>query len=332
MTCVKKNGAYCVTISGGTPMTWAAGVTEINVTAPGIDYFPVIATATFTGPTGSPGTGATADVVVLPSGVIDSITVTAGGTGYDPIIATADVGQPGSTTAELSLVIDSITGAITDVVVVDPGFNYTTASPITVTHPDGTGASLFIQSVGSGGEILTVGVSLGGENYQPITAQIEITHPVGQGFIGEVAVDGTGAITGVAVQDGGILYSPILPYIEITGFGTGAVAAPTVDDLTGELLSVEVVSAGANYDDTTTAAVIPAPTSSGTGATVDVVVNSNPYGTDPYAYYLVLEDQLDDCNIEDQMEQVLAYFRGLGYVIQVRPTQNGTIEWEICWC
>lgn len=60
----------------------------------------------------------------------------------------------------------------------------------------------------------------------------------------------------------------------------------------------------------------------------------NPYPTDPYQYYLALIEQLDDCGIKDQIEQVIAHFTNLGYSIeaQVNPDTNETIQWEVCWC
>jgi hypothetical protein len=333
MQCFNNGGDFCVIVGGQTPMSYRSAVSDVNVTVPGQDYFPVVATATITHPI---GTGATADVTVSDSGVVTGFTVTAGGTDYDPIVATADFTTLAGSGAVVTLIVDETTGAITDTVIVNAGVNYLVGEVIPVSHLTGTGAVLEIQSVGSGGEIQTIAITDGGQDYQTIVAEVTVNHPTGLGFEGLVQV-ALGSVVGITVIDGGLLYNDLLPTIlieDITGNGAGAETVTDVGLTLGELVDVIVTAGGANYSSDTTGTVVPAPTSSGADAEVEVVIDLNPFNTNPRDYYLSLIGQLDDCGIKDQIEQVLAYFRDLGYVIeaQVDPETGSTIRWEVCWC
>lgn len=333
MTCVNKGGSYCVTVGGQTPMTWRASVSDVTVVTPGQDYFPVTATATFVHPI---GTGATADVIVSDSGVVTGFTITAPGSGYEPIVATADFTTLSGSSAIVTLIVDETSGAITDTVISNPGAGFLVGEIIPVDHLTGTGAVLEITSVGSGGEIQTITINDGGMDYQTIVAEVVVNHPTGAGFDGVVQV-AIGTVIGVSIVDGGILYNDLLPVVvieDVTGNGSGAETITEVGLTLGELVDIIVTAGGANYSSDTIGTVVPAPTSSGADATVDVTVNLNPYGTTPRDYYLSLIGQLDDCGIKDQIEQVISYFQALGYLIeaQVDPTTGATIQWEICWC
>jgi hypothetical protein len=335
---VDRGGKFCVIVSDDTPMTMNRGISAITVTAPGQDYFPVVATATFARPNNAIGVDAFGTVIVSPAGTVASISIENGGLGYNTAIATVDTTAMLGINAILTPVVNALTGAITSVIIIDAGIQYQPNEPIPIVgNTAGTGANITVGTVDAlTGAILTVVITSGGVNYQPIPATVTVHHPIGQGFVGLVQVT-NGAVTGVSVQNGGILYGQMMPSVElidIVGNGSGAETYTTVDATTGALTGVTVTNAGVNYSASTTGIVIPAPTSTGTGATVSVTASPNPYGTDPYLYYLALIGQLDNCGIKDQIEQVKNYFIQLGYMIeaQVNPDTNATIQWEICWC
>jgi hypothetical protein len=333
---VNRGGKFCVIVNDNTPMTENVGLKSITVTAPGVDYFPITASVTFNHPT---GTGATGTVTVLPSGTIVNVPITNGGAGYQTLHATTVLPAVGAG-GDVTITVDAVTGEVVSATIVNSGFNYLFNDVIAVlpaTGTTGTGADIRITGVGSLGEITAVSIVSGGTGYFSVSATAAITHPVGVGFNGVVLVNASGAITGVSIQDGGILYGPLLPNVfidDVTGNGAGATAYPTIDAITGGITAVILINKGANYSTDTIAEIIPAPTSTGTGATLSVQVSPNIFGTDPYLYYLSLTDQLDSCAIKDQIEQVINYFTQLGYMIeaQVNPNTNSTIQWEICWC
>lgn len=163
MLCVDKGGSYCVTVAGTTPMTYIAGISAIDITAAGSDYFPIIATVEFTHLT---GTGATASATVE-NGVITDITVTDGGTGYtvDPVevVVNHPTGQGFSGT-----VITDGAGVITAVTIQDGGILYSDLLPtVVITDMDGNGSGA-VAELGVGqllGDITDVTIISSGANY-----------------------------------------------------------------------------------------------------------------------------------------------------------------------
>lgn len=199
---------------------------------------------------------------------------------------------------------------------------------------------VFTDSVGTGavgtattysGIILDITMDSMGQDYTDDVV-VSIDHPTGQEFEG-TAILANGEISGVMIDNSGTLYGDLLPTISFFDVeGGGAEGTVKVD--TGIVTSVTLDDSGSNYSADATAVIIPALTSPGTGAEVSLTVNTNPYGTDPYQYYLSITDQLDTCVYSDQIAQVMSHFQGLGYDIRVlvNPNTDATIMWKVCWC
>ncbi len=334
-------GSLCTIVEGDTPMTYYGSVSGITVTNGGTDYFPVVATASFTGS----GTGATADLTVNESGAITDVTVTNGGTGY------TTGGSPGGQIASITITNPGTSGgyltSTTSIVITDPTGTGATATAtaefgdvvsITVDNPGSGYTDPTVTIVDSGGDGLGATAEAVLTTATPGTpdAEIVVSHPTGVDFEATTQVDtGTGEITGVTIVSSGSGYGPLLPTISLANAGNGQTAEFDVTVDAGVITDVSITESGFSYPTDTTATVTPAPTSSGTGATVSLTVTEPPLaGVDPYNYYLYLNDQDTSCPVEKDIQHVISYFRKKGYSIQakINPTTNTTILWEICWC
>ena len=329
---IQTEPSSCVVIKDGTPMTWNSGIGEVTIVDGGSDYFPVVATASFVHPT---GTGAQAEVVVV-NGSITEINVINGGINYNIIYPTLDLSVLGGTGGDIHLDVDPTDGSITNAVIINGGTGYVDGLAPVIQN-GGSGSGAVINIITTGGVITGVDIVDGGLGYFPVVPLVDIQHPTGQGFDGTVLVDATGVITGVAVNSGGILYGDLLPQLDVIdlgGSGHGAQLVPTVDDVTGSITSVNIENSGFGYSNNVIVDVIPAPTSSGNGAQITATVNSNPYNTNVINYYYAVSGNDVDCYYTDQIDQVLCYFRNLGYTIDVRinPDTDGSIMWVVCWC
>ena len=204
-----------------------------------------------------------------------------------------------------------------------------------VEFSEGVGATATVTTVA--GVITDIVMDTLGSGYSSATV-VTIDHPLGQGFVG-TAVTLDGALLSVNIEFGGLFYSPLNPTIAFSDItGAEAQGIVNVDEASvtpiGAVTSVTLTSAGAGYSSGAIAEIVPALTSPGTGAVVSLTIDTNPFGTDPYMYYLALIDQLDDCVYKDQIAQVITHFQGLGYTIKatVNPNTNSTIMWTVCWC
>lgn len=220
--------------------------------------------------------------------------------------------------------------------VVTPGRCY---CPVKATvkfqHLTGMGASA--NAIVANGVVTDIVMVSGGGGYINADPTVYLEHPIGVGFRGVVMVNHAGVILGVSIQEGGILYADVYPtanIIDPTEKGSGAVTKVNVNEETCGIESVDIVKTGIGYSAETYGEIIPAPNSKGIGASIDVTVNDNPYGTDPYQYYLAHMGEQTDCNLVSQIDQVKSYFMGLGYQVRVdvNPDTGATIQWTICWC
>ena len=345
--CQPGGGQMCTTVGGNTPMTFVSGVSNITVVNGGAGYFKDLPFAKIIPPLGSLGSGAVASVITNGSAVV-SINVTSGGSGYQPIPATLSVSSVLGFGANLQPLVNGA-GQIVGVNIISGGSGYTVSDTVTASRAVAPNVAYMdavfaVTAVSVTGQIVSVQVLNGGSGYQDSVATIQIVstlntalaYPGGTGFIGAVATDNAGVITGISVVNGGNGYTPFLPYLVITDPGTGAQTTVT---LTGSSVSsIAVNSPGNNYTSSATGTVMNPPTAAlpnppATPAVVTINVNQNTFGTNPSLYWQVWAGAATNKPIQQQMNSVLAYFKGLGYTIvqQSNPATGSTIQWKICW-
>lgn len=246
-------------------------------------------------------------------------------------IITATSGGSGEVCISVTKSPFTYVGEITDITVAAQGTGYTPVyGEVVISDTTGTGATASFE-INELGEVTSVSIIDGGINYG--TPEVSISHPIGNGFE-SVAEVNAGVIVDVQIVATGNGYNQLSPTaIVLDSTGSGAKASLTVSD-TGEITGVELTERGYLYSASTTAEVIPAETSLGSGAVLSVSVDSNTYGTDPRDYYLAVVDQYEGSDIPSQLSQIVSYFTELGYTIeaQVNRQTDSTMLWRICWC
>lgn len=326
-------------VNDGTPMTWVSGIASITVTNGGAGYFPVVATATISHPT---GIGAAVTPIVT-GNAITGFTVTNAGSGYEPLPATIDMSGLGNGDASLRPIVDETTGEITSVLILDTGTGYTVGDPVPALYPTGSTGLAFaatVAMVNANGGIISVNITEGGTGYQTVYATVEVQHPIGTEFEGAVITSG-GEVTGVSIQSGGFNYRNLLPTAAIVDTtGGGAVLEITESDIVGGVIQeIQIVSGGYGYSQGATVVITPAtdinddPVGSGATATAAVAADPDNYGTTAPFYYDVLSGQRSDRPRAGQIEFVQDYFTALGYNIRAQVNLNTgyTMQWWIIW-
>lgn len=346
--CQVTGGQLCTVVGGNTPMTFVSSVSSVSVTSAGAGYFQDTPAVVFVPPLGSAATGATGTLATNGGNIVD-VDVTFGSTGYQPIPSSLNITTLTGIGAILQPLVNAA-GQIVSVNIVNPGSGYTTLDSIipvraVAPNPAYVDAVLQITSVSITGQILSVMVTTMGSGYQDSVTTAKIVsslnplmpYPLGTGFMANVLTDITGTITQVVITNTGYGYATYLPYLVITDPGNGAT---TQVNLVGNTVgSVTVLTPGSNYTQSATGVVFNPSTASlpnppATQAIVDIIVNVNPYGTNPLLYWQVWAGTVTDRVIDSQINTVLSYFRGLGYTIllQSNPNSNSTaLQWKICW-
>jgi hypothetical protein len=202
--------------------------------------------------------------------------------------------------------------------------------------------------VGILGEILSIAILNPGSGYQDSVTTVKIVstlnpllpYPLGGSFIGTVTTDPLGVITGVIISNVGSGYASFPPYLVITDPGTGAGTVVTLG--TGlaatSVASIAVTAPGTNYTTGATGVVLNPPTAAlpnppASPAVVTINTSVNTFGTTPNLYWQVWTGTATNKSIQQQLNSVLSYFKGLGYtiIIQTNPATGSTIQWKICW-
>ncbi len=209
--------------------------------------------------------GTTGDTAILiptinSNGEIVKVTIARAGTNYTtaPVLSVNQVGSSGTgkygnTTAKLKAIIYN--GSVVNVTIEDPGINYPRdiSTQITVTG-DGIGAS-FVPVIYNG-VILDVIVDNPGYGYSTITLSVSGTGAGAsltavlaqsdfisdQSYVEQSAVQG--AIYAIKITEQGNNYSNNT-IVTITGDGTGATAAPIIQD--GKVSYIYLTSYGSGY-------------------------------------------------------------------------------------
>jgi len=345
--CQVGGGQMCTTVAGDTPMTFVSGVESITVTNGGSGYFNDTPSLYFQPPVGATPSVTATGTLITNGGSILGITITNPGAGYQPIPATMAVSSVGGSGAILQPLVNA-SGNIVGVNIVNGGTGYTVNDTVTATravlpNPAYVNAQFKITTIGISGEILEVAILNPGSGYQDSVTEAKIVstlnpsvpYPLGTGFMGTVLTS-AGTITSVVISNTGAGYATYRPYLVITDPGTGA---QTTVNLTGTAVSsITVNSPGTGYTTDATGTVfnpstaaLPNPPAS--PAVVTINVSENTYGTNPALYYQVWAGTTTNKQIQMQLNQVLSYFKGLGYtiVIQSNPATGSTIQWKICW-
>lgn len=163
-------GETCVTIEDGTPMTYTGAIQSIKVLSGGQGYFPVFASAEIIS---SSGTDAELSLIIE-DGVIVDVIINNPGTLY-VLGDTIQINHPNGNNFEATLDIDSITGEIVEITIINGGSGYGPLFPgIEVTGGQG---GLFSPVVNlSTGEIESIQVVESGFGYS--SDSVVIIHPV----------------------------------------------------------------------------------------------------------------------------------------------------------
>lgn len=344
--CQPGGGQMCTTVAGTTPMTFVSGVTSVTVNSGGSGYTMDSPAIEFVPPIGVTPSILASGSVISNGGSILAVAITNPGEGYQPVPATLSISSVSGTLAVLLPIVNAI-GQIVGINVVSPGSGYTIADSVIATRAVLANAaytdSIFkITAVSVTGAILAIAILNPGTGYQPSVTTLNIVslsnpsipYPIGAGFYGTVTTNLAGNITGVLVSSTGAGYTPYLPYLIITDPGNGATTSVILNN--GSVSSIAVLTPGENYTQAATGTVLNPPTllSPPTSpAVITVNVANNTYGTTPLLYWQVWANTTTNAAIQTQLNAVIAYFSGLGYMIEIRsnPLTGSTIAWIISW-
>lgn len=346
--CQPGGGSMCTTVSGNTPMTFVSGVETVTIVNGGSGYFEDTPSVFFVPPVGVTPSIVAAGTVVTNGGNILEINITNPGLGYQPVSATMDVSSLGGVGAILEPLVNGA-GEIVGVNIVNGGTGYTTNDSVSATRavlPNiaYVDAEFAITSVSITGQILAIAIVNPGSGYQDSVTEARIVstlnplmdYPLGTGFFGTVLTNNLGEITQVVIDNTGAGYSTFSPYLVISDPGTGAETQVTLSGTS--VASIAVTEPGTEYTPAATGAVFNPPTAALpnpplTQAVVTINVATNTFGTDPNLYWQVWAGVATNKQLQMQMNQVLSYFKGLGYTIQIQtnPATGSTIAWRICW-
>ena len=314
----------------------------------GSGYFTDTPTVYFRPPVGVIPSIIATGTVTTNGGNILSINITNGGAGYQPVSATMSVSSVLGAGAVLEPLVNGA-GNIVNVNIVSGGLNYTVGDTVTATRavlPNiaYVNAVFQITSVSITGQITGVAILVPGSGYQPSVTEAVIvsslnpllSYPLGSGFLGTVLTTVPGVITQVVVANAGAGYAVFPPYLVITDPGTGATTTVTLSGTS--VSSITVNSPGSGYTAGATGIVFnpptaPLPNPPANPANVDIIVAVNTFGSNPNLYYQVWAGLATNKPIQQQLNSVLSYFKGLGYTIQIQsnPATGSTIQWKICW-
>lgn len=346
--CQPGGGQMCTTIGGNTPMTFVTGISSITVVNGAAGYFVDTPTVTFTPPVGVTPALIATGTVTTNGGNILAINITNGGSGYQPVSSTLAVSSVLGLGATLEPLVNAA-GQIVNVNIVNGGTGYTTNDTIVATRailPNiaYVDAIFKITSVSLTGEIIGIAILNPGSGYEDSVTVAKIVsslnnslpYPLGGGFIGTVLTDPLGVITGVIVDTTGAGYANFSPYLVITDPGTGATTSVTLSG--SSVASISVTEPGTEYTSSAIGTVMNPPTAAlpnppATPAVVTINVSTNTFGTNPNMYWQVWAGAATNKPIQQQLNSVVAYFKGLGYTvnIQTNPETGSTIQWHICW-
>lgn len=312
--CQVGGGQMCTTVAGTTPMTFVSGILEILVTST------TSSIPTYQGITATAGqtvvntivntvaqSGNVAYLLVFVNGVMqmEGPTLSYTVTGSNQITFTYAL------TLGDSIAIYSYTGGVT----AGGGSGYYMDFPGVYFEPP-VGVVPSIVATGTvttnGGNIISINITNGGADYQPVPATLSVSTVLGVGAILEPLVNAAGQIVSVNIVNGGSAYTTsdtviatraVLPNIAYVN----AQFLITSVSITGAITGVAVINPGSGYQDSETVPMIMSslnplvayPLGAGfmgsvattlTGTITSVTVDNAGAGYANYLPYLVITD------------------------------------------
>ena len=234
-------------VNDGTPMTWISGIASTTVDDGGTGYFPVVASATISHPT---GTGAAVTPIVSGTQIseftvdnagsltLEGVTVVSGGTGYT--VGDVLTLSGGTFTTAATVTVTAETGGVIDGVDITNHGAYTSQQQptgnISLTGGTGNGATIS-------------GVFLG---YQPLTATIDMTGlGDGNALIQPIVNEDTGEITNVVILNSGTGYIEGVAVPAVypkDSTGTPFAATVSLVNGSGGILAINITNNGTGYE------------------------------------------------------------------------------------
>lgn len=317
------NGKFDVRVDG-TPITSNNNIQSILITNPGVGYSTIDATAQIVHST---GTGATVSPIIT-GGAVSGFTITNPGSGYEPLGPVLDTSAAGNGDAEIQLFESG--GQIVSTIIQVPGSGYTIGDVLPVVHLAGSGANLTVAAVNGTGGITAINIIDPGTGYNTEIATIIVNHLTGINFQGLVEVTG-GTVTGITIVNGGLGYGTLKPTASFSDVSGSGAEADVILSQTGSISQIDILNGGSGYSQNVIVTIQDVSGGSGSSATAQAIVNGGT--TDSQIYHRVFTGQTTDLVIQDQLDQILHHFQGLGYNIQieVNPDTQNTIQWRLYW-
>lgn len=156
-------------------------------------------------------------------GGVSSMTVTAGGTGYTAPPNITSTGN-GSGDAAGEAIVSG--GAVTEIIVTDPGSEHTAAPTISFDTGSGAMATATVAS----GAVTAVSVDNVGMDYTQ-APDVSFTGGGGSGATAIATIDTRGRVSEITVTDGGMNYTSA-PTVTLTSTGSGAAATASINTAT----------------------------------------------------------------------------------------------------
>jgi len=251
-----QGARYEVTAAGGL-------ITDLKLLDPGSGY-----TNRPTTLVGGSGSGAVLTFSDQEYQVV-GVAVVEPGTGYTGTSVTPNFSGGAGSGAAATGILGGVVGSIT---VTAPGQRYNPATTVvTLTSTaSGGGASASAVTVDGLGAVRAINLAAAGTGYvAPPTVTIVDASGVGYGATAVATMSGDGII-GFDITSAGYGYNPATTRVVITPVGTGATAEA---NLTGGVLSIDVLQSGSGYDTIPPVVTVVAPAAGGQAATATAVVD-----------------------------------------------------------
>ena len=216
------------------PITVSNALTNIELTDQGDGYFASPA-VTITG--GTPDTPATALAYLASYGSVSAIGVYSNGQGYSDVPSVSIVAQgAGATTSTVTLKAVSVSVAAS-------GSNYRVGDTLSVVGGSGLSATATVLQTGSGGSVVAVSISNGG-NYSILPSLTATATTVLPGGGSGCTLNITMGLSAVGIGSGGAGYTAP-PKVTVTGNGDDATAVAQL--IAGTVSGIAVTAPGAGY-------------------------------------------------------------------------------------
>lgn len=257
--CQVGGGQFCTTVAGNTPMTFVDGIIAVNIdttTTTTPQYEAIVATAgqtvVNTTVTTTPMSGTTIYLLVFVNGIqqMEGASFNFTVTGANQITFTFPLNLNDN------IAIYSYVGGVTT----GGGSGYYEDTPSVFFEPP-VGVVPSIVATGTvttnGGNILSINITNGGLDYEPVPATMSVSSVLGLGAVLQPLVNAAGGVVSVNIVSGGANYTvldtvtatravlPNIAYID-------AVFQITSVSITGAITGVAVLVAGSGYQDSVT--------------------------------------------------------------------------------